>query len=187
MHILKLKKLNLFSNLKKIGNLAYVLIILLIISASAVLVISTVKIPGNYKFLIVESGSMEPAILRGAIVITKPEADYKKNDIITISESANSKVSLTHRIVGIEKRDGNTLYTTKGDANEDPDAEKRFKKNVVGKALFSIPFLGFVVDFAKTKSGLLLLIIIPCMLIIFNEAINIKKEALIIFKKRKYA
>ena len=36
---------------------------------------------------------------------------------------------------------------------------------VLGKTLFSIPLIGYVVEFAKTQTGLVLLIIIPAIII----------------------
>ena len=68
------------------------------------------------------------------------------------------------------------LFTTKGDANEDPDGEKVPAKDVVGKVMFSIPFIGAVVAYAKTLPGFVLFIIVPTIAIIFSEILNIKKE-----------
>lgn len=85
----------------------------------------------------------------------------------------------------VEKQNGNTSYVTKGDANEDPDTEKRPEQSVVGKVLFSVPFVGYLVNFAKTKNGLLMLIIIPSVLIVINEIINIKNESLKILEEKR--
>lgn len=185
MKKLKIKRLEFVKTVRKAGRIFYGLILAVLILIAVTLVISTFDIPGNYKILIVQSGSMEPAIKMGAIVITKPQVDYQKNDIITFSEPADPKVLVSHRIVGIEKKDGNTSYVTKGDANEDPDTEKRPEQSVVGKVLFSVPFVGYLVNFAKTKNGLLMLIIIPSVLIVINEIINIKNESLKILEEKR--
>lgn len=169
-----------------VGSYFYVSIFALLILLAVILAISIFNIPGNYKILVVESGSMEPAIKRGGIVITKPQEIYQKNDVITITESANPKVSLTHRIVGIENKGGSTFFITKGDANENPDMEKRLEQNIVGKTLFSVPLVGYVINFIKTKNGLILLIILPCLLIIYSEVMKVKREILALLRKEKY-
>ena len=144
------------------------------------LVVSVFPIPGNYKVLVVLSGSMEPRIKMGSIVAVKPTNEYKINDIITFN--SGGKTPTTHRIVDIEEESDKILYTVKGDANEDPDLEKVPKENVIGKVLFSIPFLGYALDFAKKPVGFLLLIWVPAIIVIWEEIRTVKNE---IIKKKK--
>jgi len=177
MKMLKIKRFRVNQGFRKAGRIFYGLIFAVLILISAVLVISTFNIPGNYKLLIVQSGSMEPNLHLGSVVITRPTENYQKNDIITFSQSSNPKVLISHRIVGIDKNDGNTSYITKGDANQSPDLEKRLKRSVVGKVIFSVPLVGYLVSFAKSKNGLMMLIIIPSILIIVSEIINIANES----------
>lgn len=177
------KKANGSRIIKKFEKVLYGLVFGALIIIAVIVAMSAVKIPGNYKLLVVQSGSMEPAVQRGAVAVVKPQKEYKVQDVVTVRESVSSKVSVTHRIVKIEKKDGNTFFITKGDSNNSPDTEKRPEQNVTGRLLFSIPYAGYVVDFAKTKTGLLLLILLPCALIIFSEILNIKKE-LSGFKKK---
>ncbi|MHA1331703.1 MAG: signal peptidase I, partial [Candidatus Hodarchaeales archaeon] len=113
----------------------------------------------------------------------KPAEKYQKGDIITVAEPANPKVTLTHRIVDIEKRGDKIFYTTKGDANEEADTEKRPKENVLGKVILTIPYLGYPISFAKTTKGLIILIIIPAVIIIYDELRKIKEEIIKIKKK----
>lgn len=170
---------------KKIGRILYGLIFFVLILIAGIVTISTFKIPGNYKLFNVQSGSMEPAIKKGALVIVKPIQNYQKGDVITVSEPANPKVSLTHRIFEVKEKDGKTFYVTKGDANNTPDTEDRPKENVIGKVLFSIPYIGYPIGFAKTRDGLIILIIIPITLIIYSELISIKNEVKKLIEKRK--
>ncbi len=171
--------------MKKASNLVYSLVFIFLVLVAGIVALSSLKIPGNFKLLTVESGSMEPAIKRGAIVVVKPESDYHKGDVITVVEPANPKISLTHRIVEIEEQKESIFYTTKGDANEAPDTEKRPKENVVGKVLFSIPLVGYPVAFAKTRDGLLILVIIPATVIIYSELMSIKNETKKLLAARK--
>lgn len=185
MKIKRYKKDVVIKNTRKLGKVFYGFIFVVLIAIFAVIAISTIKLPGNYKLLVVESGSMQPSISQGSVIVIKPQDNYSKNDVITALDSSVSKVSVTHRIVGIINTGKYTLYTTKGDANKTADTETRLKQNVIGKVLFSIPFVGFFVNFAKTKEGLILLVVIPVTLIIYSEILNIKNEFRNLLKMRK--
>jgi len=143
------------------------------------------NIPGNIKLFTVQSGSMEPSISTGSLIIIKPMETYAKEDIINITEPADPKVSVTHRIIDIEETDDGIYYITKGDANESADTEKRSAQNVTGKVIFSIPLLGYLLAFAKTGAGLIVFIIIPALIVIVRELISIKEEAKDLIQKKK--
>ncbi|MEA3272201.1 MAG: signal peptidase I [Patescibacteria group bacterium] len=131
-------------------------------------VISVIPIPGNYKILIVESGSMEPAIKTGSVVIVKPQKDYQPKDVITF-KGAGKDGTITHRIVDIEVITGKTQYITKGDANNAEDSSKTPKTEVIGKVLTSAPYVGYLLAEAKKPIGFTILVILPCLIIIFGE------------------
>ncbi len=171
---------------KILGRVLYWTVLLFLVLVAALVAASALKIPGNFKIFVVQSGSMEPKIKRMGIVVIKPAKEYKKGDVITVAEPANPKVTLTHRVVDIEEKAGETFYVTKGDANEDPDTEKRPKENVLGKVILSVPFLGYPVDFAKTQTGFIVLIVIPAVLIVYSELLTIKNEALRLITTRKH-
>ncbi len=172
-------------NAKQFNKILRYVIFTGLIFIAGVVGISTLNIPGGHKLYVVQSGSMEPAIKRMGIVVIKSKTKYQKNDIITVIEPANPKVSLTHRIVEVEEKDGQIFYTTKGDANEDIDTEKRLPKNVLGKVVLSVPYLGYPVSFAKTPIGLIVMIIIPAIIIIYSELQKIKKEVISLIDKKK--
>ncbi len=119
--------------------------------------------------MIVQSGSMAPAIKMGSIVVVKPAEDYKIGDVITFGPCTKTKAPTTHRIYDIKVVEGKPYYITKGDANNAPDQREISKREVIGKVLFSVPYLGFAVDFAKKPLGFALIIIIPATIIIFDE------------------
>jgi signal peptidase len=169
----------------KLKNFLYNLFLVVVLLLAGLVAASTLNIPGNSKIFVVQSGSMEPKIKRMGIVVVKPVGEYKKGDVITVAEPANPKVTLTHRVVDIQTEKGKTLFVTKGDANEDADTEKRPLENVLGKVLFTIPYLGYPVTFAKTQTGFIVLIIIPAVLIVYSELMTIKSEALRLIAERK--
>ena len=159
-------------------------IFLAFIGAIAILLIFSVfPITGNYKLLIVQSGSMAPAIKMGGIVVVKPADDYKIGDVITFGPYTRTKAPTSHRIYDIKVTEGQAVYITKGDANNAPDAREISKRDVLGKVLFSVPYVGFAVDFAKKPLGFALIIIVPAAIIVFDEIKKIYEE----IKKKKTA
>lgn len=146
--------------------------------ALIVLVLASSLIPfaGSLKFLTVLSGSMEPAIKTGSIVAVKPADSYKIGDIVTFGEINRTKTPVTHRIAEMKVENGQPVYITQGDANNGPDVRTITKKDIVGKVIFDIPYVGYAINAAKKPYGFLLLIIIPAVLVIFDEIKKIKKE-----------
>jgi len=113
------------------------------------------------------SGSMEPTLKVGGLIITKPEDvhNIKVNDMITFNVS--SVVIVTHRVIGIEIRDGKPWFQTKGDANQDPDNDfVSSKGKEMRKVFFHIPYLGFAAVFLQKKLTFFILIAIPALILI---------------------
>lgn len=108
---------------------------------------------GPYKFLAVLSGSMSPTFNTYDMIVDKQISTetLKQGDVIT-SWIDNSLV--THRIAEVIKRDGNTFFRTKGDANNVEDEREIPSKDVVGKLLFHIPYLGLVMSKIRGPIGI---------------------------------
>ncbi len=152
-------------------------ILTVFIGAIAILLIgSVIPIAGNYKLMVVQSGSMEPVIKMGSMIVVKPSEDYKIGDMISFMNRVEREESITHRIIDLEVIEGESFYVTKGDANEDPDPRRVAKRDIIGKVLFSIPYFGYAVDFAKKPLGFALIIILPASIIILDEARKIYEE-----------
>ena len=128
---------------------------------------------GMRSFVVV-SGSMEPAIRLGSIVLTESETNYKTGDIVSFNNNAGQTV--THRIMEIKTSPGGQSFILKGDANNTADGEEVKKREVIGEVFLTIPYLGRVVAFLRTLPGFLFLIIIPSVIFIGWEIINIKRE-----------
>jgi signal peptidase len=138
-----------------------------------------VSLWGDTYYEPVYTGSMEPAIPVGSIVVIKPANSdtLKIGDIICFKVETESPTTVTHRIINITDQG----FITKGDANEDPDQWIVKKENVIGKAVFTVPFIGYLGYFVKTPIGFVLLFLLPASLIIIMEIRNIAKE----LKKQK--
>jgi len=162
-------------------KIIYYIFLAFIVVVAVLLIVSVFPITGNYKLMIVQSGSMTPAIKMGSVVVAKPAENYQIGDVITFGPYTRTQAPTTHRIYDIKVTDGNPVYITKGDANNAPDQREITKRDIVGKVLFSIPYLGYAVDFAKRPLGFSLIIIVPAALIIIDEIKNIYGE----IKKKK--
>lgn len=160
----------------KIGTIIYYTFIAFIGTITLLLIASVFPIAGNFKVLSVLSGSMEPAIRVGSLVIVRPSAEYKINDIITFPSPEDPNILVTHRIIGIQTIENRIFYITQGDANEEPDPDLIAKDDVIGKVLFTIPFLGYVVNFTQSRLGFILIIVVPATIIIYEEFRKIGKE-----------
>jgi signal peptidase len=173
--------------MKKIGKIfkyAINTVLVLLVLLGVFVVFSFVPFPGNYKVFTVQSGSMEPTIKTGSLIFVKPEADYNIGDIVT-RRTEDPKITITHRIVSKEEIQGKIAFETKGDANDAPDGEKFTAEGIVGKEIVKIPYLGYPVGYAKTTPGLILLIVVPAVIIVYDEMKKIKDEIKKIMRRRR--
>lgn len=162
--------------MQKIFHIAYYLFLASVLGLGLLLALTLVPVPGNIAIKIVQSGSMEPTIKTGSIVVVKPQERYEVGDIITFGEDGEDEIPTTHRIISDEVRSGAVFFTTKGDANEAQDASAVPLSEVLGEVVLSVPYLGYVLDLARKPLGFLLLIGIPAGIVIVDEVGKIVKE-----------
>lgn len=136
---------------------------------------SNTSLLGGYRSYLVQSGSMEPTIMTGDIVIVHDNGRYFDKDVITFLEKESRRV-VTHRIVKSIEENGTTVFETKGDANRSLDQDTVPLEDVIGRVIFTVPKLGYLVAFAKSPFGLVIFIIIPSILLISQEVLGIIKK-----------
>ena len=149
------------------------------------LIVSVLPLPGGVKTFFVQSGSMEPAIRTGSIVVTRPAESYKIGDVITYNSANVPGTLVTHRIIEIREKSGGPVYLTKGDANDTGDGQEILRSSVIGKVAFSIPYMGYAVAAAKQPTGFLVLIVVPAGVIIIDESRKVWREIARLRKQRK--
>lgn len=124
----------------------------------------------GYQLKSVLSGSMEPAIQTGSVIAIKPSKDpniYKKGDVITFKSIDNANVLITHRIMEVHTIDSQVHYVTKGDNNDANDTKPIPAMNVVGSYDgFTIPYIGYGLNFYNTDAGKIILLILPGILLV---------------------
>jgi signal peptidase I len=162
----------------------WIIFVLLILSATFILLTTYDVIP-KYSFYVVLSGSMEPSIKTGSVIGVREEEKYEVKDIVTVKILENPNETYTHRIVKILEENDEIEYVTKGDANESEDIQTASEDLIIGKKLFSLPLLGYVVNFAKNPTGFILMVIVPAIIIIASELNVVKEEFKKIIDSRK--
>jgi len=125
----------------------------------------------GYRIFYITTGSMEPTLPVGsAILVHEAPESYEIGDIITFFSKDNTIYDRpnTHRIVGIQSENGQTFYTTRGDANSSPDMKPVLSKNVIGRVVWqtgAISVVGYLIAFLGTRFGFVLIILLPLLLI----------------------
>lgn len=174
------KVLNIASNLLFITLMAIIMLLMFMVVKGTI----TGQEPQifSYKMYSVRSGSMSPAIKVGSLIIVemKETADINIQDIVTYK--ASKSILVTHRVVDIAS-DGSG-YITRGDANKTNDPMVLKKENIVGKVVLAIPYAGAFFDLLRTKTGIVLLIVITAFAVITSYIIeDYKKDNQVLFKK----
>ena len=162
--------------MKKLFKIPYYFLVIGVASIGLLLLATLLPIPGNLRVKIVKSGSMEPAIKTGGLVFIREASSYKMGDVITFGQDTKTQIPTTHRIIEENGEGASKVFTTMGDANDAPDPKGVGVGEIRGKVIFSLPYAGFVLDFAKRPMGFLLLVGVPALIIIFEELIKIWKE-----------
>ena len=129
---------------------------------------------GGHHLYIVQSGSMEPSIMAGDIIVTSRQLTYHQNDVITFNNPDRGVV--THRIAEIVNSGTNTSIITKGDANRSTDSDNITLDQIIGKVVLVLPRCGYLVVFSRQPLGMLILIGIPGLIIVFEEIIKLGKK-----------
>lgn len=137
---------------------------------AAVLLGSLVPIDGNYRFLFVQSGSMEPKVPVGSLVMIVPQVQYSIGDVVTFAPSLKEPEKLvTHRLTGFADEAVGLLYQTKGDANKTADPMPLPGEQIVGKVVFGLPFVGYLLNLLRTPQGFILAVVVPATILIYEE------------------
>lgn len=120
----------------------------------------------------VVSGSMEPAIQKGALVVASPvsPSDIRAGDVLMFRAPDGSGRVITHRVATIADHDGALAIQTRGDANNENDPWIVAPHDVLGRVRADVPHLGTLVDRVRSPIGFLALMVLPALIIVAGEA-----------------
>lgn len=132
--------------LKLAGSLLFLITIVILstVLISVLVTKSSGQLPDllGYQLFEIQSGSMEPTLSVGSIIVTKKPnnpTELQVGDVVTFESLSGSLV--THRILEVLKEaDGSVAYRTKGDnPKNSPDQDLLTPDRVVGEMLLKIP------------------------------------------------
>ena len=101
-----------------------------------------IPMPFGVGLTVVLSGSMEPELSVGDLLVVVRQDSYAIDEVVVFQEG---RIGVVHRII---EMDGTTV-TTQGDANNAPDEPMDISR-VKGKVVLAIPLIGHVVNMIKT-------------------------------------
>ena len=162
---------------KRVINTGKAILFIGTVALAVVTLLSSLTLRVPIKPYVVTSGSMRPTIYEGSVAfVTRGVTNINKGDVITFIRPDDFKQNVTHRVADIEEIDGKPMYKTKGDANNTVDPWEVRPEAVWGKVAFNIPLIGYVVEFAKTRAGVLVIVVLPMLLIALDEVRIIRQE-----------
>ncbi len=119
-----------------------------IVAIAAVLAVAVLvpRIAGATPYTIL-TGSMRPSFPPGTLVVVKPidADDIRSGDVITYQLESGKRRVVTHRVTKVgQSLRGDTIFTTRGDANDVADELPVMPVQVKGRLWYSVPYLGHV-------------------------------------------
>lgn len=183
-----MKQLKLSEILKKEYVKTAILLAVVVVSVFAFWIGLTAALKTEYPMLAVASGSMEPALYKGDLIMVQGvsnASDIKvglKNsaepgDIIVFHSPRNPSELIVHRAVDKEFRDGIWYFQTWGDANSSPDSwgpgDCDLAENyVVGKVVGHVSNIGYIPlflrEFLWTPIGMILIVTLLLIFLFYD-------------------
>jgi signal peptidase I len=113
------------------------------------------------------SGSMEPAIGTGdVIVVQKIEPlEARIGDVVTFRSPDEPTKMITHRVVAVDASSGLVRFITRGDANTGGERWSIRSDGVIGRVEYRVPKLGYVPSPLGGRFGRLGFLVIPAVLL----------------------
>lgn len=119
--------------------------------------------------------------------------DYPNSDIIVFHQAVNPDELIVHRIVAVDEINGTLYFHTKGDGNSPvkwPEVPPReyydglpieppagvAQDQVVGRVALRIPWVGNIVLFMRTPSGLFLVAVLIALLLVIEFIIPVLRR-----------
>jgi len=125
-----------------------------------------IPMPFGVGLTVVLSGSMEPELSVGDLLVVVRQDSYAIDEVVVFQEG---RIGVVHRII---EMDGTTV-TTQGDANNAPDEPMDISR-VKGKVVLAIPLIGHVVNMIKTPVATV--VILAAAIFLLERSFHKEKE-----------
>jgi signal peptidase len=147
-----------------LANIAFFFVMLLLLGVAVLPLVSGIELRN------VVSGSMEPSIAKGAMVIAAPTNfdGIESGDVILFRAPGESRI-ITHRVHATHDDHGLRTLETRGDANAKSDPWRLSSGDVLGEVRADMPIAGIVVERIRTPLGFALLVAIPGIALMLGE------------------
>ncbi len=144
-------------------------------AAVGVLVAIAGPIAVGWRPFTVMSGSMEPAVHTGAVVVTQPipPLEARVGDVVTFADPHRPGRLVSHRVRRIRARGEKAAFVTQGDAN---NVEERWSVRTdgrIGRVVYHVPRVGYLAVGASRPTGRIALVAIPAVLLALLELVRI--------------
>lgn len=136
-----------------------------VLVALALLVVAIPLATGG-EWRTVQTGSMEPIISPGDVVLVTSDDAVEIGDVIAFPDPLQPERDILHRVVDIDQG----MLATKGDANDLDDPWQISPSTVIGTQSLSIPRIGLLVQTASTDLGIFFFLFLPASFILVNES-----------------
>jgi signal peptidase I len=115
----------------------------------------------GWRALTVVSGSMEPALNVGDVVVARqiPAAEAQPGQVVTFSDPRRPMKLITHRVRSVSVVDGTARFVTRGDANTGIERWTIPADGTVGLVERRVPKIGYLAVYARTRTGMFALLI----------------------------
>lgn len=134
---------------------------------------------GGDDTFIVTSDSMSPTIESGDVIVTRevsPE-EIESGDVVTFHDGSESNRGyVTHRVVDVVEEDGERYFQLQGDANDQPDEGLVPGENARGTLHLHVPYLGYLLLFARSDLGLFSFVILPGLVLVASGSWQLLDE-----------
>lgn len=142
------------------------LVLGLFVAAALVVVALPLVTKGEWRTVV--SGSMEPYVSPGDVVLVAPTPEAPGvGDVVAFVDPLQPDRDVLHRVVALDEQGA---LVTRGDANDVDDPWTVAPSEVLGVEVLTIPRLGFLVSTVASDVGILLFLVVPALLILFNES-----------------
>jgi signal peptidase len=113
------------------------------------------------------SGSMEPAIATGDVVLTATIAPRhaEVGDVVTFQDPSRGRRLITHRVRSIRVTGGVADVVTRGDANQAPERWTVAADGRIGRVVYKVPHLGRLAAVLGPGPGRMLFIVVPALVL----------------------
>ncbi|HWO69773.1 MAG TPA: signal peptidase I [Actinomycetota bacterium] len=129
--------------------------------------LAAVGLPGllGLRSLTVLSGSMRPTIGPGDVVVVEriDPRDARVGDVISFVDPEDPRRILTHRVRDVAVEGPSVAFVTKGDANTAPERWRVPVTGTIGRVVYRVPLVGYLLLWAGSRAGRLLLVVLPAL------------------------